>query len=1044
MEITEKWLHEIGGWQAMKAARMLVVAGKVQVTEWTLECIRGSVGGEKSKLNSGLLIRSRSDVENLCTCVVARKTGQICEHALAVGLASVLPQGREQPKEVNSEGSAPGLETVVKVTDLATASGQLSLYLPESLLQFGDSQAKGSTAFLKLEEGEGERSKLAGWLKSHGAPLRNTPLALSLSVLDSLLAAAAEHPRIFIGKPGIGMHRPLQVSEALLRPLLWIQFDRRGIESTSIVSLKLEESPVPRLLAAGPDSIWLYHEGTGTVHPWKVDLRGEVGQIAKELLVDSRLGKEVLRPINWLPSHLGSLGEYFQVELDSNLENRYKVVPCSPRFSIGVAGSLQSVRLNVTAMFHGAEWKITSRSDPFPIQDQKIETLFYVRDFDSERVLLELLEKLGFQVDGVTGLFALKGNREVMHFYGSGLPKLSNLYSVTQSSDWREATSLLQRISPTVEHHNRSGGPGIDWLAMEFRYEAPNGFRISRSEVLRLIRSGQNTVKGKDGRHYVLDSERCEEFDEALQDVPVELSPNTMRVGLAHRDYFLPFASRFELASTKDEIINLDEWKGKLGSLSETLRLYQVEGVAWVVQRLNAGQGVLLADDMGLGKTLQSIAAIRCFFEQSPSTHQQALVVCPKSLIGNWQAEFQRFAPDLRLLVVQGLNRKEQLEKCSAFDVIITSYPLISRDLTLYSRLKFSIGVLDEASFLRNPDTDTAKAVRGLQLGARLALSGTPIENGVRDLWSIFEILLPGYLGNRKTFQERFEKPLESRTDERSRASASIRLRRLIRPFFLRRTKRDVLKELPEKIEQVFWCELSPVQAELYRAVLEEGREAIRDARRRSGQNGARMTMLTVLLRLRQVCCDMRLVGLSTGDLTEVDVYARSGKWNALDGLLDGVTAGGGKALIFSQFVSYLKLCQEHLNNRGIGYAYLDGATLDRSGQVKSFQDDPKKAAFLISLKAGGYGLNLTRADHVFLMDPWWNPAVEAQAIDRAHRFGQNRVVNAYRFVMRGTVEERVLALQEKKRGLISASVEERAPMMEGLNDNDLEALLES
>lgn len=1044
MEITEKWLHEIGGWQAMKAARMLVVAGKVQVTERTTECIRGSVGGEKSKLNSGLLIRSRSDVENLCTCVVARKTGQICEHALAVGLASLLPQGREQTKEGNSEGSAPSRETAVKVTDMATASGQLSLYLPESLLQFGDSQAKGSTAFLKLEEGEGEMSKLVGWLKSHGAPLQNTPLALSLSVLDSLLAAAAEHPRIFIGKPGIGMHRPLQVSEALLRPLLWVQFDRRGIESTSIVSLKLAESPVPRLLAAGPDSTWLYHEGTGTIHPWKVDLRGEVGQIAKELLIDFRLGKEVLRPINWLPSHLGSLEEYFQVELDSNLANHYKVVPCSPRFSIGVSGSLQSVLLNVTAVFHETEWKITSQSDPFPIQDQQIETLFYVRDVDSERVLFELLVEFGFQVDGVTGLFALKGKREVIHFYGSGLPKLSNRYSVTQTSDWLKATSLLQRISPTVERHNHSGGPPIDWLAMEFRYEAPNGFRISRSDALRLIRSGQNSVKGKDGRHYVLDSERCEEFEEALQDVSVELTPNTMRVGLAHRDYFLPFASRLELAYTTDEIINLDEWKVKLGSLSETLRLYQLEGVAWVVQRLNAGQGVLLADDMGLGKTLQSIAAIRCFFEQSPSTPQPALVVCPKSLIGNWQAEFQRFAPDLRLLVVQGPNRKEQLEKFYACDVIITSYPLISRDLTLYSRLKFSIGVLDEASFLRNPDTDTAKAVRGLQLGARLALSGTPIENGVRDLWSIFEILLPGYLGNRKTFQERFEKPLESRTDESGRANASLRLRRLIRPFFLRRTKRDVLKELPEKIEQVFWCELSPAQAELYRAVLEEGREAIRDARRRSGQNGARMTMLTVLLRLRQVCCDMRLIGLPAGDLTGVDFYARSGKWNAFDGLLDGVIAGGGKALIFSQFVSYLKLCQEHLNNRGIGYAYLDGGTPDRPAQVKSFQEDPRKAAFLISLKAGGYGLNLTQADHVFLMDPWWNPAVEAQAIDRAHRFGQNRVVNAYRFVMRGTVEERVLALQEKKRGLISASVEERAPMMEGLDDNDLVSLLES
>jgi SNF2 family DNA or RNA helicase len=516
-----------------------------------------------------------------------------------------------------------------------------------------------------------------------------------------------------------------------------------------------------------------------------------------------------------------------------------------------------------------------------------------------------------------------------------------------------------------------------------------------------------------------------------------------MRVGLAHRGYFSPFASRLELASTTDNVIDHDEWKAKLGSLRGTLRAYQVEGVAWIVQRLNAGQGVLLGDDMGLGKTLQSIAAIRCLFHQSTDGRQQALVVCPKSLIGNWQAEFKRFAPDLRLLVVQGPHRKEQLAKLHAFDVIITSYPLIARDLDSYATLKFAVGVLDEASFLRNPDTDTAKAVRSLQLGARLALSGTPIENGVQDLWSIFEILLPGYLGTRKTFQERFEKPLENRNDERASASASHRLKRLIRPFFLRRTKRDVLKELPEKIEQVFWCELSPIQAELYRTILEEGREAVRTARRSSGRNGARMTMLTVLLRLRQICCDVSLVGLPAVDSKQVDFYARSGKWSALDGLLDGVIEGGGKALIFSQFVSYLKLCQEHMNNRGTGYAYLDGGTLDRSAQVKSFQDDPKKAAFLISLKAGGYGLNLTQADHVFLMDPWWNPAVEAQAIDRAHRFGQNRVVNAYRFVMRGTVEERVLLLQEKKRGLISASIEERAPMMEGLNDGDLESLLE-
>lgn len=1043
MEITEKWLHEIGGWQAMKAARMLVASGKVQVTESTSECIRGTVGGEKSRLNSGLLIRSRSDVSNLCTCLVAKRTGRICEHALAVALAS-LTQKKPIEREVGALGSSLSDQRPAKdLMESATAPGQLSLYLPESLLQDTGTPTKSATAFLKFEEGQKESSNLAGWLKKHGVPWQNTPLAVPPSRFESLLTASADHPRVFIGKPGKGMHRPLQISEALLRPLIQIGFPQGGIETNNAVSLISLENPAPSLFATGPNSTWLYHQGSGTIHPWKVESSTEFGRSVEEMLSDFSQNRKVLRPIHWLPKHLSSLEEFFQIQLDTDLRNRYKVVPCSPRFSIEISGSLQAARLSVAATFSENQWKITSKTDPFPIQDEQNPTVFYVRDFASEKQLFDLVEALGFRIDPRTGEFELKGNNEVLRFYGSGLPRLVNRYNVTYHGSWLSATNALQRISPTVEGRNESEGSGVDWLSMDFRYEAPSGFRVSRSEVLRLIRSGQNTLKGGDGRKYVLDSERCEEFEEALQDVPVQLSTENMRIGLEHRAYFLPFASRLELASTRDAVINHDEWKHRLGSLGETLRLYQLEGVAWISERINTGKGVLLGDDMGLGKTLQSIAAIRSLFEQSTNSPPKALVLCPKSLIGNWEAEFERFAPELRVLVVQGSQRKELLVNIHHYDVLITSYSLISRDLQIYQEIDFSIGILDEASFLRNPDTDAAKSVRNLRLGARLALSGTPIENGVRDLWSIFEILLPGYLGNRKAFQERFEKPLANSGDQIARTNASTRLKRLIRPFFLRRTKREVLKELPEKIEQVFWCELSPVQAEVYRSILEEGREEIRTARRRSGPKGARMTMLTVLLRLRQVCCDTSLVGLSAGNSKQDDIYTRSGKWAALDGLLDGVIAEGGKVLVFSQFVSYLSLCREHLGSRGVGYAYLDGSTQDRPSQVRSFQTDPEKAAFLISLKAGGYGLNLTQADHVFLMDPWWNPAVESQAIDRAHRFGQNRIVNAYRFVTRGTVEERVLALQEKKRGLISASIEERTPMMEGLNDLELESLLE-
>jgi SNF2 family DNA or RNA helicase len=254
--------------------------------------------------------------------------------------------------------------------------------------------------------------------------------------------------------------------------------------------------------------------------------------------------------------------------------------------------------------------------------------------------------------------------------------------------------------------------------------------------------------------------------------------------------------------------------------------------------------------------------------------------------------------------------------------------------------------------------------------------------------------------------------------------------------------KREVLKDLPEKIEQILWCEPSPAQAEVYRRVLEEGREEIKAARKRSGQGGAKMTMFTVLLRLRQTCCDLRLTGLQGDALAGLDADDLSGKWPMLNDKLDAILEADGKVLVFSQFVQYLKLVRAKLDEKQIDYGYIDGSSNDREAQVKKFQTDPARKVFLISLKAGGYGLNLTAADHVILLDPWWNPAVEAQAIDRAHRIGQQRVVTAYRLAMRGTVEERILALQQKKRGLIEATLDENAPLMTGLGEGELEELL--
>jgi SNF2 family DNA or RNA helicase len=456
-----------------------------------------------------------------------------------------------------------------------------------------------------------------------------------------------------------------------------------------------------------------------------------------------------------------------------------------------------------------------------------------------------------------------------------------------------------------------------------------------------------------------------------------------------------------------------------------------------------AGRGGLLGDEMGLGKTVQSIALVVMLLSRVDQVNRlPVLIVCPKSLTGNWRAEFERFAPDLKVAISQGSNRADLLGRLQHYDVIITTYQLVVRDLDVLRKQSWQLLLLDEASYIRNADTDAAKALRELKACSRLALTGTPVENSTRDLWSIYHFVLPGYLGSRENFKERFELPIHGGMETPAGLAASERLKKLLRPYFLRRTKREVLKDLPEKIEQILWCEPSTAQAEVYRRVLEEGRDEIKAARKRSGQGGAKMTMFTVLLRLRQTCCDLRLTGLQKDTLGGLDQDELSGKWPMLLERLESILEGGGKVLVFSQFVQFLKLVRGALDDRQITYAYLDGSSTDRDAQVKSFQTQSDRRVFLISLKAGGYGLNLTAADHVILLDPWWNPAVESQAIDRAHRIGQQRVVTAYRLAMRGTVEERILALQAKKRGLVEASIDDQSPLMSGLQESDLEDLI--
>jgi SNF2 family DNA or RNA helicase len=409
------------------------------------------------------------------------------------------------------------------------------------------------------------------------------------------------------------------------------------------------------------------------------------------------------------------------------------------------------------------------------------------------------------------------------------------------------------------------------------------------------------------------------------------------------------------------------------------------------------------------------------------------LIVCPTSLVFNWVAEARKFTPELKVLALHGPERHARFEQIQAHDIVVTSYALIRRDAERYRELEFDTVTLDEAQHIKNRQTQNAQAVKAVRARQRIVLTGTPLENSVLDLWSIFDFLMPGYLGTAQDFRERYELPIAREKD----AKAQTRLARRLRPFMLRRLKSEVATDLPAKLEQVSFCELTPDQRSVYQQVIEASRKEVLEAVGAQGVAKSRMVVLTALLRLRQVCCDLRLLKLD-----DVNPATASGKLDMFGELLEEVIDGGHRLLVFSQFVGMLTLLKEKLTAEGIEFCYLDGSTTDRAGVVERFQTNAAIPVFLISLKAGGVGLNLTGADTVVHFDPWWNPAVEDQATDRAHRIGQTKVVTSYKLITRDTVEEKILTLQNRKREIIQAAIGGEEEFAAALNWEEIQELL--
>ena len=594
---------------------------------------------------------------------------------------------------------------------------------------------------------------------------------------------------------------------------------------------------------------------------------------------------------------------------------------------------------------------------------------------------------------------------------------------------WRvEAEGIRYRTSSGFEASLRSG---IDWFELDAEVDY-DGTRVELPQLLKAISRGAKMVELGSGEYGLIPEDLLERYRLLAglghsENGAIRFGKNQtglLDVLLAERPE-ISVDQVFAEARTK-----LREFSGvhapeQPAGFQGTLREYQREGLGWMNFLDEFGLGGCLADDMGVGKTPQVLALLELRREAGA---KPSLIVVPRSLVYNWKQEAARFTPLLRILDHTVADRNRQTPDFSSYNAVLATYGTIRRDAAEFRAVEFDYVILDEAQAIKNASSESAKAARLLNGRRRLALSGTPVENHLGELWSLFEFLNPGMLGTGSAFKSvgSLRNP-----DEETRQT----LARSVRPFILRRTKEQVASELPPKQEQTIYCDLDPKQRELYNELRDFYRKKLLDRVSRDGLGKSKIQVLEALLRLRQAACHPALLGAKHQD-------APSAKLDLLLERLSEVIAEGHKALVFSQFTSMLALVRDELDSQGVVYEYLDGQTHDRQARVERFQTSPNVPLFLISLKAGGVGLNLTAADYVFLLDPWWNPAVEAQAIDRTHRIGQERSVFAYRLIARDTVEEKVLELQGKKRDLAAAIINADNSLIRDLKVEDLEVLL--
>ncbi|SMG42986.1 Superfamily II DNA or RNA helicase, SNF2 family [Marivirga sericea] len=573
---------------------------------------------------------------------------------------------------------------------------------------------------------------------------------------------------------------------------------------------------------------------------------------------------------------------------------------------------------------------------------------------------------------------------------------------------------------------------GIDWfdinaIVMFGDYEIP--FKELRKHIL----NNQTEFQLPNNQTAVIPSHWFEDYSELFS-----FMENANEDAMKMRKHHLSLVNEMEKSNLAK--VQMDRKLAKLedftqiddhplpADFSGELRPYQKEGFNWLQFLNQYNFGGCLADDMGLGKTVQTLAMLQS--EKENGRTAASLLIMPTSLVYNWQSEAEKFTPELKIFVYTGTNRIKSSKQFEEYDLVLTSYGITRLDIDILSEFLFNYIILDESQAIKNPDSHIAKAVKKLKSRRKLVLTGTPVENSTMDLWSQMSFVNPGLLGNKKFFKDEFVTPIEKKRDEQK----SQKLATLIKPFILRRHKSQVATELPDKIENVHYSGMTTMQEEKYDEVKNYFRDMILDEIEKKGIRSSQMILLQGLTQLRQIANHPKMV--------DPEYQGDSGKMEDVTHMLSSIISEGHKILVFSQFVKHLSLFKDFMERSHIKYTYLDGTTKDRQKQVKLFQENDEISVFLISLKAGGLGLNLTAADYVFLLDPWWNPAIEQQAVDRAHRIGQKQQVFTYKFITKNTVEEKILALQQKKLTLARDLISTEESFMKSLSKEDIQSIL--